>query len=460
VTAALTPGGKPAAAAPVLERLEGRALMAVHLVPDPAFGAGGAASFEIQGQKVAMLPDGKFAAITGAAGMEVARIGADGSVDPAFGADGKAAGTAAEPAPQSIAVQPDGKIVVAAGGFVPGPIQFGDTEHLFVARYNSDGTRDASFDGDGILATPLPHFFHAVAVVVRPDGGISVAGKMTFNADTGRWAHVQLTASGAVQGVLQQPEWSVERFSEKMVALPDGSVVIGGERTDPGDFVFARVGPDGRPAGAAWEGDVVSPRFIRARRNYPQPPGLPQPAPPRPGDLIAVTNPSAWMSAMAVQPDGKILAGGSVWDGTRKGSPHFILARYNVDGTRDRSFGRGGVIVNRQRDSRAADIDLLPDGSILVVSETSTGRAPDVVQQQTVTKLRPNGSVDRTFGRGGKWTVPVGRIGRFSELVVQPDGKYVVFGWTGPYDAPRLAAARYVLQDTRANRQRPARSGR
>src|SRR5438094_1818540 len=121
-------------------------------------------------QAVLVLANGKLvvAGFSGPEGgdVQVARLKANGALDTAFGTGGKAAvdfgGTDFGLA---LARQADGRIVVAGGSTAGGAV---------VARLRANGTLDPDFDGDGRLM--LPGGGEARAVLVQPDSKIVVTG--------------------------------------------------------------------------------------------------------------------------------------------------------------------------------------------------------------------------------------------------------------------------------------------
>ena len=160
-----------------------------------------------------------------------------------------------------------------------------------------------------------------------------------------------------------------------------------------------------------------------------------------------------WAYAMALLPDGKILVAGV---SNVSGSKDFALARFNPDGTLDTGFGRGGLVTERTR-SLTADIirglAVQPDGRIVVAGVSyddvaTLGPNGDFM----VARYLPDGQSDLTFGLGGVMTTDFGEQS-YDEpyaVVLQPDGKIVLGGYTnsgnGPgvlFGADQLALARY-----------------
>jgi len=108
----------------------------------------------------------------------VARYSVTGGLDPAFDGDGKVTTEFTSSSFEyatSVAIQADGKIIVAGGVFIPGSSTRSD---LALARYNPDGSLDGSFDGDGKVITDVAGGTDAgFSVAVQSDGKIVVAGE-------------------------------------------------------------------------------------------------------------------------------------------------------------------------------------------------------------------------------------------------------------------------------------------
>ncbi|MDQ3042729.1 MAG: hypothetical protein M3R11_10195, partial [Acidobacteriota bacterium] len=107
---------------------------------------------------------------------------APGDLDPTFDADGKVLTNigAGAVTGRGMVIQPDGKIVVAGATDLNNP-----GSDFVVTRYNTDGTLDATFDGDGKVTTDFNNKSDAAfAVALQSDGRIVVVGVSgTTNSD-------------------------------------------------------------------------------------------------------------------------------------------------------------------------------------------------------------------------------------------------------------------------------------
>ncbi|MFF5484558.1 calcium-binding protein [Streptomyces virginiae] len=249
---------------------------------DPTFGTGGRAVTDIDpdaietAMTVAVRPDGRIvAAGQSLASWVVVRWNANGSLDPTFDGDGKAVttfpgGTFASAA--DLALQPDGRVVVAGAG--PGGVT--------LARYNTDGSLDPTFDGDGRAA---PGFgARARGVALQSDGRIVVA-----TGDDNVFGLARFTAGGAVDPTFGSAGRVTTSFGPDIadaadVALQsDGRIVVAGRYA--GDWALARYNTNGA-ADTSFDGD---------------------------GRLTTdFGGPSEQASQVALQADGKIVAGGVV----------------------------------------------------------------------------------------------------------------------------------------------------
>jgi uncharacterized delta-60 repeat protein len=130
-------------------------------------------------------------------------------------------------------------------------------------------------------------------------------------------------------------------------------------------------------------------------------------------------------NAVAIQPDGKILVGGILYSGS---SHDALLLRYHSDGTIDSGFGTGGAFFY---DGGVSGLDSIyaiaiqPDGKILAAGIIEYG-SYDVL----VIRLNSNGTLDPGFGAGGIVTYgTLSNTDEAKAVVLQPDGKIIVAGY-------------------------------
>ncbi len=131
---------------------------------------------------------------------------------------------------------------------------------------------------------------------------------------------------------------------------------------------------------------------------------------------------------VVIQPDGKIVVAGFML--TANTGRDFAIVRYNANGTLDTTFGSGGIVTTDfdGLDDQAGDVLLQPDGKIIAlgtatISSTNTDFA--------LVRYNTNGSLDTSFGTGGKVTTNIGQFDQGQRGALQGDGKIVLVGGSG-----------------------------
>jgi uncharacterized delta-60 repeat protein len=144
-------------------------------------------------------------------------------------------------------------------------------------------------------------------------------------------------------------------------------------------------------------------------------------------------------SALALQPDGKLVAAGTVWNGSES---VLALVRYNPSGSLDTSFGTGGKVTTTfGGDASANGLALQPDGKLVAVGSSSNGSNFDFA----LARFDSNGSLDTGLNGTGKVTTGIGSgEDRGFAVALQPDGKLVAAGTTWNGSQSDLALVRYL----------------
>lgn len=317
----------------------------------------------------------------------------DGSLDLSFDSDGKVTtdfGNADYG--YSTAIQNDGKIIVA-----------GSSGNSFaLARYNSNGSLDTSFDGDGKTTVNFgTNEDYGQSVVVQNDGKIIIAGITTIIGINTDFALARFNTNGTLDntfGIGGKVTTSVGAEDQvAQVALQsDGKIIIVGTSSLASDYGYTlvRYNSDGTlDTSFDSDGKILI-------------------------DLAFDINRDAF--ATAIQADGKIVIGG-VSDG------NFALLRFNNNGSLDTTFGTNGKIttdiVTGNSDIIQA-ISIQNDGKIVVTGSTYSATSADLV----IARYTTNGSLDTLFGSLGKILVDFGGSEEGASVVLQSDGKIVVGG--------------------------------
>jgi uncharacterized delta-60 repeat protein len=303
----------------------------------------------------------------------------------------------------SVLLQPDGKIVVVGWGQRGGQTTFG------LARYLTDGRMDTRFGFRGKAVTPQGQSSEAYAAARQPDGKVVAAGysaKGTF-ANTWRFRLARYTAGGALDSTFGEGGRVTTSFGSdgaeaRAVALQaDGKIVAAGDEVGDQVFVLARYTKSGK----------LDPGFGEQ------------------GRVVTFEGPNARVNGLAVQPDGKILAAGTVDDSA-------VVARYRPDGSRDFTFGGGTVVTSFGGPSQAYAVGLEPNGKIVIAGAVGTGDATNPGWKFALARYLADGSLDPSFGSGGIVTTPIGNVtgadlpygGVAFALGIQPDGKIMAGG--------------------------------
>ena len=409
---------------------------------DTSFGTGGIQTTPIGTGSdfafaVAIQTDGKIvAAGQGTSGpstvVAVARYTIDGALDPSFGTGGKQTtdiGAGIESA-VGVAIQADGKIVVA------GISSDGTNYDIAVVRYNTDGSLDTNadddplvhFDTDGIQTTPIGAGDDiATGIAIQTDGKIVIGG-YSDNGTNYDFAVVRYNTDGSLDtsfgtGGKQTTDIGAGNDVAEGVAIQsDGKIVTAGyslNGVDP-DFAVVRYNTDGSLDTNA---DDDPPVHFDTDGIQTTPIGA--------GYDLA--------RAVVIQTDQKIVAGGTTDNGTNY---DFALVRYNTDGSLDTSFGTGGKQTTPigAGDGSALEVVIQTDGKIVAAGQGTNGTI-----DFAVVRYNPNGSLDTSFGTGGKQTTPIGALDdRAYTVAIQANGNIVVAGASNNGTNYDIALVRYL----------------
>src|SRR5919197_2485415 len=164
------------------------------------------------------------------------------------------------------------------------------------------------------------------------------------------------------------------------------------------------------------------------------------------GNVVAALDPDGdGSTAIAFQPDGKIVTAGSVIHNNFVVA--FVTARFNADGSLDQTFGNNGSVQTTFGDSAAEgnDVVLQADGKIVVVGFTGAGSYSSL-NNFALVRFNPDGSLDQSFGVGG--TVK-SASGVATSVALLADGKLLVGGTYDPgTSGHRFMLARYNTNGT------------
>jgi uncharacterized delta-60 repeat protein len=352
---------------------------------------------------VAIQADGKIVA-AGSSGhvFGLARYNSDATLDPTFGAGGEVT-TSLGPKGSvalGVAIQADGKIVAAGSA----GSKFG------LARYNTDGTLDATFGASGEVTTSLgQNGSFALGVAIQADGKIVAAGSAGSKLGLARYnADGSLDTTFSGDGKVITSLSKNGSLAAEIAIQADGKIVAAGSAGSK--FGLARYTTNGT-LDTTFSGD---------------------------GKVTTSVGPNGSSAlGVAIQADGKIVAAGS--SGSR-----FGLARYTTNGTLDTTFSGDGKLATRFKDGSLANaVAIESDGRIVAAGESSL-----LILNGTFALARydTDGTLDTTFSGDGKVTTNFDSRADFATAVaIQSDGRIVAAGEANyvSYNG-KFALARYL----------------
>ncbi len=281
-----------------------------------------------------VLISGSFTMVNGQSRRSVARLNADGSLD-----DGFQAPTSVGPMVASMALQPDGKIIIGGSFQVIGPEPRYD-----IARLNADGSIDAGFQ-HGMIGDHDQGYPDIYVVALQPDGKVLVGGDFGLMNGKVRHGIARLNTDGSLDtGFLDE----TSRSGGGVVAIavqPDGKVLIGG------NFISTSNGTIRNSLFRLNANGTMDTNFLTG------------------SGMNGAGNPSGSfcdgydVSTIVVQTDGKILIGGTF--GNVNGVARRKIARLNSDGSLDVNLFERNIDGNCGSGFGINSIIPLADGKIL-----------------------------------------------------------------------------------------------
>jgi uncharacterized delta-60 repeat protein len=317
----------------------------------------------------------------------------------------------------ALAIQQDGKIV-AAGSTDDGTTTGTD---FLVIRLNSNGTPDNTFGADGYVSTDFYENEDAITgIEIQTDNRIVATG-YALDMNVYKFALTRYNADGSLDlnfsedGKLAAPVGAANSFAYAISLQSDGKIVIGGfsENSTDADMALARYSANGLPDSTFNSTGIV---------------------------ITDIDGYDEKVFTLALQADGKIVAGGF---SNNDSDDDFAIARYNADGSLDESFDADGILISDfySDDEDIYSVLVQQDGKIVASGYTYNGQAYVFV----LARYKTDGSIDSTFGGDGFVT---SGIGNEDDTVygsaIQADGKIVVTGSTKQTDGYDFVVARYV----------------
>lgn len=363
---------------------------------------------------------------TGDSSFRLTRYTPDGGLDTDFGAGGTVTTTVGAGRSQAfdVVLEPDGSLVAAGVA----SIDRADPGSFALVRYRSNGALDETFGSGGKVVTPIGAGFDAISdLVVQPGGGLIAAGQAEQAGGAARFALARYGPSGALDP-----------------GFGSGGSVLAGS----GPYAFGAAGavlPDGGIVAVGASGassDVEDYRFTAVRTGAQ---GAAEPA-----STVAIGSSYSFANAASALGDGRVLAAGVATDAA--GRPGMALVRLSAGGGLDPGWDGDGVALARLGDGAvAADLVLAPDGRAVAAGHVEDRGALSFA----LARFDQDGGLDRGFGAGGFAVTSFAgsSVARATAVARQPDGRLLAAGLVcaqGGSGAQcgggtaRLALARYL----------------
>jgi len=317
-----------------------------------------------------------------------------GSLDKSFGNGGKVITDVGGISNSLMKLQDDGKIIIG-----------GTSDSIFLVRYNTNGTLDLSFGNYGISKLPL--YASLLSMQITTDNKIIIFGTSFLNTPY-KPILIRCTSNGKLDSTFGDNGKILLNLSyPRLMALfqPDGKILLIDRFKNTAtldDFWIMRLNSDGSLDNSfGTEGEVKTDLGNKTQ------------------DIV---------NAIALQPDGKIIAVGYTNVSATEGDD-FAMVRYNTNGTLDSTFGNGGIIIYDINSlDEWANLAIQPDGKIVVcgkVNMKDTGKINFIVARYNI-----NGTLDSTFADEGKLIAWFGTYNRdiAVTVILQPDEKIIVGG--------------------------------
>ncbi|MXN91620.1 T9SS type A sorting domain-containing protein [Flavobacterium sp. Sd200] len=381
---------------------------------DPDFGTLGVSGFNdfFYSSSMAVQADNKIIIAGGTSGFGISRMLVDGGIDTSFGTNGLTTITFIEPGPQTadtyvydIAIQSDGKILV--GGYCNNNVNQTD---FALVRLNTDGSLDTTFNNTGILLFGFgSQEDRGYDIALQPDGKILMTGD-SFTGSTRDIALARINSDGTFDTTFSEDgkltlEIAGDNDQARAVAVQqDGKIVVSGYTYQPGilysKFLTVRFTSTGEIDSTFGTNGIVT---------------------------VDIASHNDMAYDMIIQPDGKIVVAGE----SNGSNDDFSIVRLTTNGVLDTSFsGDGKLLIPFGISSDyGRSIALQPDGKILFGGSTQMGSYQDIA----IARINTDGTLDTSFSSDGKINIPILNGVYINDIALQSTGKILASGYSSTY---------------------------
>ena len=333
-----------------------------------------------------------------------------GGLDSTFGTNGKVITTIGTfSSAKSIALQSDGKIIVAGSSFN------GNDDDFTLVRYTAKGIIDNSFGDNGIVTTPIESDNNINSIIIQKINNsekIIIAGGSS-NGINFDFALARYNLNGTLDNAFGENGSGIviTSLSDKddqaiSVSIQSNSQTGSAPRIVLAGFVQEIENAINEPA---FEGFTTSGKLDHSFGNV----GI---------SITPITFSGSICNSIAILKGGKIIAAGSTHNIDR---PVFSLACYNSDGSLDHTFGKNGIVITDVGHGEANAVAVQNDGKFLAGGYSILGN----LHVFTIVRYNTNGSLDSTFGINGIVQTPIRNLpSDIQSISIQNDGKIIAAG--------------------------------
>lgn len=350
-------------------------------------------------QSIAIQSDGKIVAAgirktESSYNFQLTRYNSNGELDVSFGQNGKVNTVINdESIPYSVAVQKDGKIIVAGNTSISNKGYFSA-----LVQYNVDGSLDTNFGTNGIIIDSISR--NVADIALQEDGKI-IAGVDAGN----HFSILRFNQNGILDeafGIAGRVTTPILKSSSiwAITIMDDGKIVASGGAVNTDDismFALAKYISNSNPDSSFGTSGIITAKI-----------GVSYSSPFDIGGGEASTS-------LAFQADNKIILAGYSDD-------YLVMARFNPDGTLDINFGDTGKVYTDMYPT-ARGLALQTDGKIIICGIKEG--------DFSLTRFNSDGTPDLSFGTEGIFIIDIGGEHDYVEcLSIQNDGKIIMAGST------------------------------
>jgi uncharacterized delta-60 repeat protein len=401
---------------------------------DTSFGNGGVVTADLsdfeKAEAIAIQKDGRIIIGVRNLGSDFAlmRYNANGTLDTTFGIGGMVQTIFLGFGGAVTSVKIDSKGNIVAAGFIGTSFSEQNPYLDFaVARYTTSGALDSSFGSQGKVTRSNSINDYITAVAIQKDGKIVVAGSSYGPQPSEDFAVFRLTANGSPDltfaggNILFTDFYGSEDVARAIVIQSDGRIVVGGEiHRISRDFGLVRYNANGTlDSTFGTHGKVVT-------------------------DIASESGDFCYELLLRPVPfslsgEEQIIAAGNKHLSSNNSSG--VMVCYLPDGSLNPSFGTGGIVLTSfsSRDSVTCAVRQA-DGKIIVAGSSYNQEYPP---QFTLARYNSNGTLDTSFGQGGRVFTPIGDASVVWEIALTPQGGIVAAGWAFVTERD-IAIAKYL----------------